>query len=256
MPRKRSRRDDSSQQHGAAGDRKRALRDILHNAMNAGVEEAFQEMEQERTKAEEERARLLAEAQEAAAKVKEDAERHIKKMRRKLQQDRAALEEENVEIKRRLQEDRAALEQEVTSMEKAHTFQTSKILLNVGGHRFETSLQSLTSVPHTYFASLFSGRFELVSDAEGAYFIDRDGKNFHYILNFLRDSGSFKLSSNMMEEMQRDELAMELKFYGLLDRMMPFYTQERIGRALLKRVSRWLQVRAAAGGGSGTCARV
>ena len=199
---------------------------------------------------------MLAEAQEAAAKVKEDAERHVKKMRRKLQQDRAALEEENVEIKRRLQEDRAALEQEVTSMEKAHTFQTSKILLNVGGHRFETSLQSLTSVPHTYFASLFSGRFELVSDAEGVYFIGRDGKNFHYILNFLRDSGSFKLSSNMMEEMQRDELAMELKFYGLLDRMMPFYTQERIGRALLKRVSRWLQVRAAAGGGSGTCARV
>ena len=93
-------------------------------------------------------------------------------------------------------------------------------------------------MPHTYFASLFSGRFELTSDAKGAYFIDRDGKNFHYILNFLRDSGSFKLSSNMMEELQRDELAVELEFYGLLDRMMPFYSQERIGRALLQRACR------------------
>jgi phenylalanyl-tRNA synthetase alpha subunit len=198
MPWKRSRRDHLSQQHGAAKDRREALRDILHIAVNAGEEEAFQQLEQERTKAEEESARLLNEAREKAAKVKEDAERYITKMRRKLQEDRAALEEENAEIKRRLQEDRTVLEEEVTSMEKAHTFQSSKILLNVGGHRFETSLQSLTSVPHTYFASLFSGRFELASDAKGAYFIDRDGKNFHYILNFLRDSGSFKLSSNMM----------------------------------------------------------
>jgi len=220
MPPKRSRRDVSGQQHSAAGDRKQALCGSLNDAVNASVEETFQELEQERHKAEEERARLLAEAQEAAAKVKEVAEKEIE------------------EIKRKLQEDRAALEEEKTAMEKVHTFQTSKILLNVGGHRFETSLQTLTSVPNTCFASMFSGRFELTPDAEGAYFLDRDGRNFHYILNFLRDSaGSFKLSSDVTEE-QRDELAVELEFYGLLDRMMPYHTQERIRRALLQRACR------------------
>jgi hypothetical protein len=220
MPPKRSRRDVSGQQHSAAGDRKQALCGSLNDAVNASVEETFQELEQERHKAEEERARLLAEAQEAAAKVKEVAEKEIE------------------EIKRKLQEDRAALEEEKAAMEKVHTFQTSKILLNVGGHRFETSLQTLTSVPDTCFASMFSGRFEHTPDAEGAYFLDRDGRNFHYTLNFLRDSaGSFKLSSDVTEE-QRDELAVELEFYGLLDRMMPYHVQERIRRALLQRACR------------------
>jgi hypothetical protein len=119
-------------------------------------------------------------------------------------------------------------------MEEAHTFQTNKVLLNVGGHRFETSRQTLVSVPDTYLASLFSGRFELASDAEGAYFIDRDGAHFRHVLNFLRDSGSFKLSSGVAEA-TRDELAVELEFYGLLDRMLPYHTQERVGHSLLQR---------------------
>jgi hypothetical protein len=126
MPPKRSRRDDSGQQHGAAGDRKQALSDILHDALKAGVEEAFQELEQERTKAEEKRARFLAEEQEAVAKVKVVAETEIEDIKCKLQEDRAALEEENVEIKRKLQEDRAALEEEKAAMEKVHTFQTGQ----------------------------------------------------------------------------------------------------------------------------------
>jgi hypothetical protein len=234
MPPKRSCRDDSGQQHGAAGDRKQALSDILHDALKAGVEEAFQELEQERTKAEEKRARFSAEKQEAVAKVKVVAETEIEDIKCKLQEDRAALEEENVEIKRKLQEDRATLKEEKAAMEKVHTFQTGQILLNVGGHRFETSVQTLTSVPNTRFASMFSGRFELTPNADGAYFLDRDGRNFHYILNSLRDSaGSFKLSSDVTEE-QRDKLAVELKFYGLLDRMIPYHAQERIGRALLR----------------------
>jgi hypothetical protein len=95
-------------------------------------------------------------------------------------------------------------------------------------------LKTLTSVPATYFASLFSGRFALELDAEGTYSIDRDGRYFHYILNFLRDAGGFGLSSDMTEG-EREELAVELQFYGLLDRMMPYYVQDRVGQALLQR---------------------
>jgi len=56
-----------------------------------------------------------------------------------------------------LKRDRAALEEEKAAMEKSYTFQTNKILLDVGGHKFTTSLDTLTSVPETYFASVFSG---------------------------------------------------------------------------------------------------
>ena len=45
---------------------------------------------------------------------------------------------------------------------------------------------------------------------------------------------SFKLSSTLTEE-QRGELAVEADFYGLLDRVMPYYAQEQIGVALLMR---------------------
>ena len=64
---------------------------------------------------------------------------------------------------------------EKAAMEKTYDFQTKKTLLNVGGVRFETSLPTLTSVPDTYHASIFSGRFPLFPDADGAYFIDRRG---------------------------------------------------------------------------------
>ena len=43
-------------------------------------------------------------------------------------------------IKREARAERAALEAEKAAMEKVHAFQKNKITLNVGGHRFETSL--------------------------------------------------------------------------------------------------------------------
>jgi hypothetical protein len=128
------------------------------------------------------------------------------------------------------------LEKEKAAMEKIQTFQTSKILLNVGGHRFDTSLHTLTQVPATYFAAMFSGRFELIPGADGAYSIDRDGVHFRHVLNCLRDYGSFKLSSDMTDG-QKEELAVEMKFYGLLNCINPYYTQELVGQALLQRAS-------------------
>jgi len=61
-------------------------------------------------------------------------------------------------------------------MECTHTFGSNWIVLNVGGVRFETSLQTLTSVSGTFLAAMFSGRHEARINAEGAYCIDRDGR--------------------------------------------------------------------------------
>jgi hypothetical protein len=205
----------NGEQYGEPGDRREELCGSLYDAVRVTLEEGFNELKVEQQKAREESARMLAEAHEAAAEVKNDAQR-VEETRRDVERDRTTLEKEKA------------------AMEKAHTFQTSKILLDVGGHKFSTSRTTLTSVPDTYLASLFSGRFELTTDAEGSYFIDRDGRHFHHILNCLRDFGRFELSSDVTEG-QRKELAVEAEFYGLLDRMMPYHAQELIGRALLWR---------------------
>jgi hypothetical protein len=81
---------------------------------------------------------------------------------------------------------------------------------------------------------LFSGRFQLTLDTEGAYCIDRDGVHFRHILNHLRSPGRYTRGSDLTEG-QKDELAVELEFYGLLDQMMPHHASERVGQALLRR---------------------
>lgn len=57
--------------------------------------------------------------------------------------------------------------------------------LDIGGVRFKTTRQTLTSQPQTFFEGLLSGRFEVLED-DGYIFIDRDGRLFEPILRFLR----------------------------------------------------------------------
>ncbi|KAL9826220.1 BTB/POZ domain-containing protein KCTD7 isoform 1-T1 [Geothlypis trichas] len=58
--------------------------------------------------------------------------------------------------------------------------------LNVGGMFFTTRLSTLRRYEDTMLAAMFSGRHYIPTDAEGRYFIDRDGTYFGDILNFLR----------------------------------------------------------------------
>lgn len=60
--------------------------------------------------------------------------------------------------------------------------------LNVGGYLFTTSLFTLTKYEDSMLAVMFSGRHDIVKDENGRYFIDRDGKFFRYILNFIRSN--------------------------------------------------------------------
>ncbi|KAI4814152.1 hypothetical protein KUCAC02_003358 [Chaenocephalus aceratus] len=61
------------------------------------------------------------------------------------------------------------------------------ISLNVGGTYFTTRLSTLRRHEDTMLAAMFSGRHYIPRDAEGRYFIDRDGTYFGDILNFLRE---------------------------------------------------------------------
>lgn len=60
------------------------------------------------------------------------------------------------------------------------------VQLNVGGHQFSTTLSTLRKHPESRLAELFSGQPKLRSDAQGRYFIDRDGSHFSAVLEFLR----------------------------------------------------------------------
>uniref|UniRef100_A0A3P9IAW7 BTB/POZ domain-containing protein KCTD7 n=2 Tax=Oryzias TaxID=8089 RepID=A0A3P9IAW7_ORYLA len=61
------------------------------------------------------------------------------------------------------------------------------ISLNVGGMYFTTRLSTLRRYEDTMLAAMFSGRHYIPRDAEGRFFIDRDGVYFGDILNFLRE---------------------------------------------------------------------
>ena len=90
-----------------------------------------------------------------------------------------------------------------------------EINLNVGGTLFTTSLATLTRFPNTMFGAMFSSRHELQKNVAGVYFIDRDGRHFHEILNFLRGPAAY--DQNGLSKRGQAELAKELDYYGLTE---------------------------------------
>lgn len=107
---------------------------------------------------------------------------HFKRLKREREELRAATEELQ-EAQRQFNEVTAKATQYVAQ----HEGDNAIVKLNVGGTPFETTLMTLSSNPDSMLAAMFSGRFTLPRDRDGRVFIDRDGKRFRYILNFLRD---------------------------------------------------------------------
>jgi hypothetical protein len=82
---------------------------------------------------------------------------------------------------------RAELHREVAAMQMRQAAHEGRVKLNIGGFRFETSVQTLRRVPHTFFDAYFSGRYAQDVCADGSIFVDRDGENFGYVLEYMRD---------------------------------------------------------------------
>ncbi|KQK83668.1 BTB/POZ domain-containing protein KCTD21 [Amazona aestiva] len=74
------------------------------------------------------------------------------------------------------------------SQHRDFSIMSEPITLNVGGKLYTTSLSTLTSFPDSMLGAMFSGKIPTKKDSQGNCFIDRDGKIFRYILNFLRTS--------------------------------------------------------------------
>ena len=116
---------------------------------------------------------------------------------------------------------RLRLEQEgidAMSNKLEHVHFSSTVKLNVGGHTFTTSVQTLTKDPNSMLAAMFSGKFDTKPAEDGAFFIDRDGTHFRFILNYLR-TGKLNLPEGATF---LKELAEEAEFYqiqGIIDEL-------------------------------------
>ncbi|CAH1269263.1 KCTD21 [Branchiostoma lanceolatum] len=85
------------------------------------------------------------------------------------------------------------------------------VTLNVGGFIYTTLRSTLTRYPDSALSAMFSPIRTLVTDEHGRCFIDRDGKLFRYVLNFLRTS-ELLLPKNFDELRQ---LKKEAEFYSI-----------------------------------------
>ena len=108
-----------------------------------------------------------------------------------------------------VRKEKEAFESVAKKLEHVHF--SSTIKLNVGGQHFTTSLQTLTKDTGSMLHAMFSGRFDTKPAEDGSYFIDRDGTNFRYILNYLR-TGRLLLPE---DKLVRKELLEEAEFYQI-----------------------------------------
>lgn len=72
------------------------------------------------------------------------------------------------------------------------------VSLNVGGEIYITTLDTLTHYRDSMLGAMFTGKIPVLRDNRGHVFIDRDGKMFRYILNYLR-SNSLDLPDGFSE---------------------------------------------------------
>nr|CAD7598267.1 unnamed protein product [Timema genevievae] len=86
------------------------------------------------------------------------------------------------------------------------------VKLNIGGSLYYTTIGTLTK-HDTMLRAMFSGRMEVLTDSEGWILIDRCGKHFATILNFLRD-GTVPLPESSK---QMAELLAEAKYYCIAE---------------------------------------
>ncbi|XP_062983487.1 BTB/POZ domain-containing protein KCTD4 [Elgaria multicarinata webbii] len=87
----------------------------------------------------------------------------------------------------------------------------SPVTLNVGGYLYVTQKQTLTKHPDSFLERVANGKILCPSDADGHYFIDRDGLLFRHVLNFLRN-GELLLPEGFKENQL---LAQEAEFFQL-----------------------------------------
>lgn len=106
-------------------------------------------------------------------------------------------------------------EKEAVKMAEQNKITSSRVELNVGGVRYTTSLSTLTKEEGSLLQAMFRGQHSITPDTDGSYFIDRDGTNFRYVLNFLRDGPASLHNMAGTDQRLLSELRVEAEHYQL-----------------------------------------
>jgi len=128
----------------------------------------------------------------------------IDKQEKKLVEGWKQLEEE----RRKFEDEKKWIEENINSkIEKAEEEDVYEF--NVGGKIYQVSKVTLQSpfAKGSMLEAMFSGRHIIKKNKKGQIFIDRDGKNFRKILNFLRSGTGFDPSDESLRE--------EFNFFGI-----------------------------------------
>ena len=99
-------------------------------------------------------------------------------------------------------------------MAELNKIESEVINLNIGGHKLTTSLQTLQSDPSSMLGIMFSGRHPIIKQDDGSIFIDRDGRHFHIILNYLRGTIS-SIEQLPDDRLTLSDLVSEVEYYQL-----------------------------------------
>ena len=99
-------------------------------------------------------------------------------------------------------------------MAELNRISEQKIMLDIGGYKYSTSLQTLRAEPESMLGTMFSERHPITKQKDGSVFIDRDGTHFRIILNYLR--GSITSSEQLPDNnLLLSELLTEVNYYQL-----------------------------------------
>ncbi|EGG19348.1 hypothetical protein DFA_02135 [Cavenderia fasciculata] len=92
------------------------------------------------------------------------------------------------------------------------------ITLNIGGSEYQTTKETLLKVKGSYFDKLLKGEIKAtnINDKSNSFFIDRDGTNFKYILNYLRTEDPLEIPQSILNEIDKD-----LAFYKIYIEHLP-----------------------------------
>jgi hypothetical protein len=105
--------------------------------------------------------------------------------------------------------------------------QSDLVYLNIGGTKFVTTSATLEKDGPNFFTALLSNKFSNLKDRDGNYFIDRPGKYFKPLLNYLT-TGNIDIPKEIPQKL----IASEAEFYGIKfpltesDQHLDFITDE------------------------------
>jgi WD40 repeat protein len=169
-------------------------------------------------------------------------ESQLKQERIDIDEERVALEREQEMFTKEKQEYADGIKWFDAVVEQMNTVKqqtASKIVLDIGGSRYTTIVDTLTRESNTFFSALLSEYGNWQPDKDGTYFIDRDGTHFNIILNHLRGS-DVSQEIRELSDREKKQLHEEVKFYMIHSMNDYFvYNQENIVSTDLYEIIVW-----------------